>query len=134
MTLFETPLFETPLYQLDLIAAQQVLRFTWTEATRSMNFDHFRESCMVYAGLAIEHKVPLLLIDTRQFYYELPEDYMVWKEQELNPRYARVPVRKHAFILSPEGYEAYKDKAIEESGYINRYFKSEEDALNWLTD
>ena len=124
--------FETPLYTFELTDNQKVLKFIWTDATKDMNFGHFQEACMVYAGLAIEYGVQLLLINTLAFQYTLPDDYMDWKNAVLNPRYAKIPVAKHAYVLPPAGYDANKEVQYQESTYENRFFATEADALHWL--
>jgi len=125
-------LFDTPLYQFESIEQDQILLFKWKETTKDMNFLNFQEACMIYAGLAIEHDIKNLLIDTTEFYYELPEDYMDWKNKNLNPRYAKVPIKKHAFLMKSEGFEAFANQEFEESTYLNKFFKEQQKAVNWL--
>ena len=126
-------LFETPLYSFEL-TDHHILKFIWTPETKNMNFLNFQESCMIYAGLAIEHQVTKLLIDTRQFEFSMPENYMEWKEAYLNPRYAKVPVKKHAFIMPLEVLQNMEHQEFKESTYMNKFFDNEEKAIDWLTN
>jgi len=125
-------IFETPLYIFELIEDNKILKFQWKDETKNMNYLNFKEACMIYAGLAIEYKVSLLLIDTVRFHFQLPENYMEWKNEDLNPRYAKIPVIKHAFLMNEESFEQFGNQEFEESTYINKFFYEKEKAINWL--
>ncbi|MEO1049708.1 MAG: hypothetical protein AAFX87_03760 [Bacteroidota bacterium] len=125
-------LFETPLYAFKLIEDGKILKFEWTDETRNMEFLNFQEACMIYAGLAIEHNVSLLLIDTVRFHYQMPDDYLEWKNEWLNPRYEKVPVTKHAFVMKKEGFEQFANQEFQEATYVNRFFDATENAVQWL--
>ncbi len=127
-------LFETPLYRFELVRDRKILKFTWTDQTQAMSFLNFQESCMIYAGLALEYDTRLLLVDTREFRFDLPEDYLDWKNQHLNPRYSKVPVTKQAFLMPENGIGDALDQEYEESGYLNRFFAEEQEAINWLSN
>ena len=125
-------LFETPLYTFELRGDGKILTFTWTRETKTMNFLRFKESCMIYAGLALEYHISLLLINTRDFEFELPGNYKDWKDKDLNPRYAKIPVKKHAFLLAREGFRDFEHKEFKESNYTNKFFDDEQKAMDWL--
>lgn len=125
-------LFENSLYYFTLMEDETILRFDWTDETHNMNYEDFQEACSNYAGYAIENKTLLFLIDTRNFQYELPADYDEWRQSDLNPRYHRLGMKKHAYLM-PSEYVAHAEDITPEDGtFVTRFFDDEQAALDWL--
>lgn len=123
-------LFETPFYRFEL--ENQILRFIWKKTSGNLDYQYFKESCMVYAGFVVEYQTEFLLINTIDLKIELPLEFSEWKGNYLNPRYEKVPVRKLAFILDEKPFGYLKNQKLKEGMIENRYFNSNADATKWL--
>jgi hypothetical protein len=126
-------LFRNSLCSFSLLTEKvPVLQFDWTEKTVEMSYEDFQTACSNYAGFAWQYQVKHLLVDTRNFTYELPADFMVWREKYLNPRYYQLGVLKFAYITRPELLQYMKDIPAENGKFETRNFSSLTEALNWL--
>lgn len=127
-------LFQNSLYSFHLIENQApILLFDWTERTKEMSYEDFQEACHNYAGFAWQYQTKHLLVDTCNFDHKLPENYTVWREEALNPRYYSLGVEKFAYITKPELLPFMKDIPAENGKFETRNFASFEEANNWLT-
>jgi hypothetical protein len=130
-----TILFENALYRFLLLHEKvPVIRFDWTEKTRDMDYEDFQESCHNYAGFAWQYQAKHLLVDTSHFYFQLPTEFLHWREEQLNPRYDQLGVRKFAYIARPEIIGLMKDIPGDEHRFETRNFISGETALQWLNE
>ncbi len=128
----EKPLFQNSLYEFVLLKEPNALVFNWKDETRSMTYDDFQEACGNYAGFVIEYHTANLIVNSKEFHFELPEKYRAWKNENLNPRYAKAGVSKQAFVMRTKDYELFKQEEVQDEGYVNRYFDTQEQAVTWL--
>jgi hypothetical protein len=129
------PLFINSLYSFHLIDEKpRVLLFEWTDKTKKMDYEDFQSACNNYAGFAWQYQVKHLLVDTCKFHFQLPEDFGIWREEQLNPRYYELGVLKFAYITKPEFIHYMKDIPAENGKFETRNFTSAKEALNWLND
>ncbi len=130
----KTLLFENSLYRFILLEEKlPILLFEWTDKNKEMNYEDFQESCHNYAGFAWQYQTKQLLVDTCNFQFQLPEDFTVWREEQLNPRYYRLGVQKFAYITKPEFLPLMKDIPAENGTFETRNFASTPEAIHWLT-
>lgn len=126
-------LVQHSLYSFSLIEAEKaILFFDWTTQTSEMKYEDFQAACNNFAGFAWQYKTLHLLVDTRNFNFQLPPDFLEWREQQLNPRYYSLGVRKFAYITLPENSAYMKDIPAEGEKFETRNFVSEQEALTWL--
>lgn len=126
-------LFKNSLYSFELLnEIQPILFFDWTDKTKDMTYEDFQESCNNYAGFAWQYQAKNLLVDTCNFHFKLPDDFPVWREHELNPRYYSLGVKKFAYIIKPEFIQYMKDIPTENGKFETRNFTSKQAAINWL--
>ncbi len=126
-------LFENSLYSFSIIRNERnILFFDWTHQTSEMNYEDFQEACNNFAGFAWQYGTLYLLVDTRKFSFRLPADFEQWREQELNPRYYSLGIRKFAYITTPEHITDRKDSPAQDGKFETRNFVTEQDALTWL--
>lgn len=111
-----------------------IMKLDWSEHTSGMDFDTFKEACLAFAEVVLQNKSDLLLISTVNFGAQLPDEFAHWKDRNLNPIYGLVPVIKMAYLLKPASYAYFQGAVWKESTYTNRYFKNEEEAIEWLTN
>lgn len=128
-------LFQNSLYSFSLMDEKQlILFFDWTDKTKVMTYEEFQASCNNYAGFAWQYKAKHLLVDVRNFYSELPSDFPIWREEQLNPRYYQLGVLKFAYVTKPELIQYMKDIPAENGKFETRNFTTIEDAISWLKE
>jgi hypothetical protein len=144
MTLYQNSLYSFELHHVEPQTSSEspkndpnrraLLSFDWTEKTALMEYEDFQDACQNYAGFAIEHNALHLLVDTRNFKYRLPETYIAWRDEHLNPRYHRLGVKKFAYIVSPEAVQAMPNRLIlgDNGTFSTQYFDNRHEALAWL--
>jgi hypothetical protein len=126
-------LFKNSLYSFHLLDEQKpVLFFDWTNFTKDMSYADFQEACHNYAGFAWQYQVKHLLVDTRIFHFQLPENFIAWREEELNPRYYSLAVKKFAYITTVDMLPYMKNIAAVDGKFETKNFISFEDAMQWL--
>jgi hypothetical protein len=130
-----TTLFQNSLYSFYLLKSKApIIRFNWTNKTKEMTYEDFQAACNNYAGFAWQYQAKHLLVDTCNFHFQLPQDFTIWREEQLNPRYYQLGVVKFAYITKPEFLPYMKDLPAENGKFETRNFISNEDALNWLNE
>lgn len=128
-----TSLFKNSLYSFSLLNEKQpVLFFEWTDKTAEMSYEDFQASCHNYAGFAWQYQAKHLLVDTCNFNFQLPVSFINWREEELNPRYYSLGVKKFAYITEPAYLAFMKDIPAMEGKFETRNFSSKQEAINWL--
>ncbi len=128
-------LFQNSLLKFSLLSEEQaILLFEWTDKTREMSYEDFQIACNTYAGFAWQYQVRHLLVDTRQFYFSLPAAFEQWREEQLNPRYHHLGVKKFAYLTQPEFLPHMKDIPAADGTFETRNFASAEEAMKWLTE
>ena len=125
--------YQNSLYTFELIEDRQVLSFTWTMKTAEMTYENFQDACSNYAGFAIEHNIQRLFVDTMDFRFQMPEEFISWREQKLNPRYYRIDVKKFAYLMPKDIADGLEELVPEDDTFTTSYFGSKQEALNWLT-
>ncbi|TAE83710.1 MAG: hypothetical protein EAY81_08295 [Bacteroidetes bacterium] len=126
-------LFQNSLYRFSLLnEKQQVLFFDWTAKTKEMSYEDFQAACHNFAGFAWQYQSTHLLVDTCNFHLQLPAEFPVWREEQLNPRYYKLGVLKFAYITKPEFIGWMKDIPAENGKFETKNFTSVADAVNWL--
>lgn len=126
-------LYSHSLYQFTLLD-NNILKNEWTEKTETMTYEDFQEAVQNHAGFAIEHRSLNLLVDTRNFKYTLPEENIIWTEDELNPRYHKLGVKKFAMIMAAEYLSYVQDIPAQDGKFATRYFADYNEALAWLSE
>lgn len=128
-------LYAHSLYTFELIEESKILLFKWTEATEDMSVEDYEEALHNYAGFGLEHRVPAMLVDVRNFRYKMTPQVGIWRDKEISPRYQKFGLKKFGYIVPGGVVEKMKDnmKKVERS-FEEQYFESDVDAIHWLTD
>jgi hypothetical protein len=128
-------LFKNSLYSFQLLVGKpSIIFFDWTDKTTEMNYEDFQAACNNFAGFAWEYQSKHLLVDTCKFNFQLPEEFIIWREEELNPRYYKLGVYKFAYITKPEFLPFMKDIPAENGKFETRNFITFQEAINWLNN
>lgn len=122
-------LFSNSLYAFELSDDARVLSFRWTERTAQMTEDDFKEALSNYAGFALEHRVPGLLVDTTHFRYGKPTPD-AWRDAHVLPRYLKAGSARMAYVMPPA---VLAHTPGEVRGALHeKFFGDEAQALGWL--
>ncbi len=128
-------LFQNSLCSFHLLAENpSIIRFDWTDNTQEMSYEDFKTACNNYAGFAWQYQAKHLLVDTRHFHFQLPPDFVTWREEQLNPRYYQLGVLKFAYVTKPEFIQLMKDIPAENGKFETRNFTSTAAAIDWLNE
>ncbi len=124
-------LFKNSLYSFHLLDELLTVEFfNWTEKTKEMSYEDFQAACNNYAGFAWQYQSKRLLVDTCHFYFQLPETFGVWREEQLNSRYYGLGVQKFAYITTPELIQYMKDIPTEKGKFETRNFVTQQEVLD----
>lgn len=91
--------FNHSLYQFYWDQATNTLQFAWTEEQPNMQYEDFQEACANYAGFAFEYRAKNMLIDARNFVFELPLEYKDWVQVAHLPRLMKAGLNKMAQVI-----------------------------------
>lgn len=128
-------LFQNSLYSFQLLDESiSIILFDWTEKSKNMTYEDFQTACNNYAGFAWQYQAKHLLVDTRNFQFILPEDFSIWRGEQLNPRYYSLGVKKFAYVTTPEWIQYMKDIPAENGRFETRNFTSSAEAIHWLCE
>jgi hypothetical protein len=121
-----------PMYSIVWSKAERLLRLTWLEGTEGMTDEDFRETLEVFADAAMHHQATGLLIDVRQFKHRPSKEVLAWRDQVTVAKYNQAGTKRQAWVW-PGDVSSMKPSSQGRS-YEERYFSSEEEALDWLTE
>lgn len=124
-------IYDSTYYKFSLDGNRIIVR--WKDTTAKMTYQDFKDSLMNLAGYIVEHKSKEILIDTMNFQFTLPEEYIAFRNDEFYPRIKRVGVTKQALFMPKEYLSYVKDEVAETDVVQTRYFASEAEATDWLS-
>jgi len=126
-------LFKNSLYSFHLLDEDVfIIRFDWTDKSKEMTYEEFQAACSNYAGFAWQYQAKHLLVNTCNFHVKLPDEFPLWREEQLNPRYYSLGVEKFAYVTKPELIHYMNDIPAESGKFETRNFTSTDEAINWL--
>lgn len=129
---FIMQVYNHSLYQFNWDAENSTLQFNWTDENQHMKYEDFQEACANYAGFAHEYQSDHLLIDARNFVFELPPEYTDWLENFHYPRLNKAGLKKMAHIILEEWLPYVQDSPASEGRFALQYFTNLEQAKEWL--
>lgn len=114
-----------------------LLRIDWTDDTAGMKDADFRDALDRFASHAAGHGAQNLLVDVRQFKFDVPEATGAWRQAEITPRYNQAAVRKFAYIL-PDAAPLPPEQPASPNGggdrFATRFFHDEDAAKSWFAE
>ena len=125
-------IFKNSVYSVDFLEASRTIKFNWEEGHKTMTYEDFQEACSNFLGYGFEYEAQTVLIDVRNFQFQLPADFPEWQEKEHYPRYYKLGIEKVAYLM-PEQYVAHAKEIEKEAGKFElRNFSDYEAAINFL--
>jgi hypothetical protein len=76
------------------------LELTWGEQTRSMSDDGFKETLRMLADQGLKQHPSYVIINAVDFFHEVGEGTMSWRDKHIVPLYNQAGVQKFAFLVT----------------------------------
>ncbi len=76
------------------------LELKWGQQTRSMSDDGFRKTLQVLADHGLKVRTRFMIIDATEFFHELAEGTLAWRDEHIVPLYEEAGVEKFAFLVT----------------------------------
>ena len=113
------------------------LELRWDEHTRSMSDDGFKEMLTIMAEQGLMVRPEYMIIDATQFFHELGEGTLAWRDEHIVPLYNQAGVEKFAFLATPampgtveKGAQPVPDGP---ATFPTGWFETKERMYAWLT-
>lgn len=125
-------IFKNSVYSVDFLEGTKTIQFNWEEGHKNMTYEDFQEACSNFLGYGFEYQAQTILIDVRNFQFQLPSDFPEWQEKEHYPRYYKLGIKKVAYLM-PEQFILNAKEIEKEAGKFElRNFSDYESAINYL--
>lgn len=126
-------IFSNSVYSIDFLQASKTIQFNWEEAHKDMSYEDFQEACCNFLGYGFEYQAKTILIDVRNFQFQLPPEFPQWQEKEHYPRYYKLGIEKVAYVMPEQYLSNAKEIEKEEGKFELRNFSGMETALRFLS-
>ena len=123
-------IFTNSVYSIDFIEKSHTIQFNWEEGHINMNYEDFQEACSNFIGFGFEYCARTILIDVRNFKFQLPPEFPEWQEKEHYPRYYKLGIEKVAYVMPVAFIEHAKE--IKNGPFELRNFPDYEQAISYL--
>ena len=126
-------IFKNSIYSVKFLEATKTIQFNWEEAHKDMSYEDFQEACSNFIGYGFEYQAKTILIDVRNFQFQLPADFPEWQRNEHYPRYYKLGIERVAYVM-PEQYVSSAKEIEKEIGKFElRNFSTVKDAIHYLS-
>ena len=125
-------IFKNSVYSVEFLEATKTIQFNWEEGHKNMTYEDFQEACSNFLGYGFEYQARSILIDVRNFQFQLPPDFPEWQEKEHYPRYYKLGIEKVAYLMPEQYVENAKEIEKEVGKFELRNFSNYQSAINYL--
>ena len=126
--------YDHSFYSFEVIEDGKILLFNWYDKTEHMTKEDYQEALHNYAGFGSEFKVSAMLVDVRNFRYQMSPELGTWRDEHISPRYTKFGLKKFGYIVPLGVVEKMKDTVTKvDRSFEEQYFESKEEAIEWLT-
>jgi hypothetical protein len=113
------------------------LELTWSQATRSMTDEGFRQTLQLLADHGLKVRPRYMIVDSTQFFHTPGEGTLAWRNEHIVPQYNDAGVEKFAFLVS-EAMPGTVEKGAEPgpdgpATFPTGWFESRERMYAWFT-
>jgi hypothetical protein len=78
------------------------LELRWHPETKSMSDEDFKQALIDLADQGLVFHPPAMIIDATEFFHELGEGTLAWRDEHIVPRYNEAGVQKFAFLVTDQ--------------------------------
>jgi hypothetical protein len=110
----------------------EILEIRWLGSTSTMTDGGCMATLCLLASEAEKARPRGILVDAREFRYDLGEASITWREAHIVPRYGGAGVRRLAFIVPSGSPRAGKEIVEGPAVYPTRWFVGREEAMAWM--
>ncbi|TAF66281.1 MAG: hypothetical protein EAZ55_06555 [Cytophagales bacterium] len=117
-------------------AQQRILEVTWTD-DGTMNEESYKEAMLAILQTNNQYQPLYSLADTRQFLYSISPEVQTWINENIFTNSENRIIQKYAFVVPTNIFSLVSIQQTMEEGdreEKTKYFKSTEEALQWLLD
>ena len=125
-------IFKNSVYSIYFLEPMKTIQFNWEEAHKNMTYEDFQEACGNFLGFGFEYQAKTILIDVRNFQFQLPPEFPEWQKKEHYPRYYKLGIQKVAYVMPEQYLNQAKEIPKEDGKFELRNFSSYESALLFL--
>ena len=125
--------FKNSIYNVDFLEESQTIQFNWDDGHKSMSYEDFQEACSNFLGFGYEYQARTILIDVRNFQFQLPPEFPDWQKKEHYPRYYKLGIEKVAYVMPHEYLTHAKEIEKEEGKFELRNFSDYNQAITYLS-
>lgn len=120
-----------PMYSISYNKPEGLVWLTWLAGTEGMTDEDFKATLEVFAEGALQHHAKKLIIDAREFKHRPSAEVLAFRDEVTVPKYHKAGVKKVAWVWPGEtpGNTAPSEK----EKFANHFFKTEAEALAWVT-
>src|SRR6516225_1531068 len=76
----------------------KTLELKWGQKTRSMTDDGFKKTLKILADEGIRVRPSYMIVDMTEFFHEVGEGTLAWRDEHIIPLYNEAGVQKFAFL------------------------------------
>jgi hypothetical protein len=113
------------------------LELRWGQRTRSISDDGFKETLQIMAEQGLKVRPKYMIVDSTEFFHELGEGTLAWRNEHIVPRYNDAGVERFAFLVADtmpgtveKGAEPVPDGP---AAFPTAWFETRERMYEWLT-
>ncbi|HSS11944.1 MAG TPA: hypothetical protein VLL25_18800 [Acidimicrobiales bacterium] len=115
----------------------KTLELKWGQKTRSMSDDGFKKTLQMLAEEGLKLRPSYMIIDATEFFHQLGDGTLAWRDEHIVPLYNQAGVKKFAFLATdraPGTVEKGAEPAPDgPATFPTAWFETEERMYAWLT-
>jgi hypothetical protein len=115
----------------------KTLELTWRDTTRSMSDEGFKQTLQLLADQGLEWRPSFMIIDATEFFHDVTEGTLAWRDEHIVPLYNQAGIQKFAFFTTAR-MPATVEKGAEPqpdgpANFPTGWFETKERLYAWLT-
>jgi len=105
-----------------------ILILYWKEETINFTDSDFKEEALKYIAIVQKENSLKIIVDMRNFFYDLSEEVIAWRKENIISIYNKIKVEKFAFISEKPTINQDNPK----NTFTTKSFSSEQEAKKWI--
>ena len=115
----------------------KALELKWAGTTRSMGDDGFKATLQLLADKGLTFRPASMIVDATEFFHDLAEGTLEWRDEHIVPLYNQAGVQKFAFLV-PEGAPGTVEKGAQPApdgpaAFPTGWFETRDRMYAWLS-
>jgi hypothetical protein len=114
------------------------LELKWGQKTRSMGDDGFKKTLQILAEQGLKVRPKYMIIDATEFFHQLGEGTLAWRDENIVPLYNQAGVEKFAFLVTDSMPGTVEKGATPTpdgpASFPTGWFETTDRLYGWLTD